>query len=346
MIYKTIKEQELRPARKQVGEEVLRDLGALRGEMEPGSIYNIWYNKWTGHRNSFSEPAIYKLDPIKDVGRTKGSADKSSSFCLFFARGCCPHGSNCRFWHRIPCPEDREEIPVDLFGRERHMTFREDMGGAGAFGRDNKVLYVGRVASYPDMEEVIIRHFSPFGEIAKVNALRSRGVVFIEYTKRIYAEFSKEVMANQKLEKKEILNVRWATEDPNPGSKEEFQQLSEQLMYQALTKDLPTEYSLSANFRESEVAENPAKKHKPEVLNEDALAETANDQAPAAEIPKESEAQGSLISPGVLQNLVVMNQHINNTKAYISQQASQFSIPADATEKKTISLLGEEYDSD
>ncbi|KAJ9071343.1 Pre-mRNA-splicing factor [Entomophthora muscae] len=340
-MYKTIKEQELRPARKQVGEEVLRDLGALRGEMEAGSTYNIWYNKWTGHRNSFSEPAVHKLDPVKDVGKTKGSADKASSFCLFFARGCCPHGSNCRFWHRIPCPEDREEIPVDLFGRERHMNFRDDMGGAGAFGRENKVLYVGRVAPYPDMEEVILRYFSPFGEIAKVNALKSKGVVFIEYTKRIYAEFSKEVMANQKLDRKEILNVRWATEDPNPGSKEEFQQLSEQMVYQALTKDLPAEYSAPSETQDEE-QENPSKKARVEASEPEHSQDTSIHENVANTLHQEK-AQNSLISIDVLQTLGYMSQHINNTRAYLSQPSSAPPIPL---EKKPVSLLGEDYDSE
>lgn len=356
-MYQTIKEQELQPARKQVGEEILRDLGALRGEMEAGSTYNLWYNKWTGHRNTISEPAQYKVDPVRDVGRTKGSADKSSSICVFFARGCCPHGSQCRFWHRLPCEEDREEIPYDVFGRERHAEFRDDMGGTGAFGRENKTLYIGRIASYPDVEEVITRHFSPFGKIAKINVLKSKGVAFIEYTRRIYSEFAKEAMANQKLDRKEILNVRWATEDPNPGSAEDTRRDAELLVQKALAEIYPSEYALPAEFRQSQnenstesssqISKKPRLEHTTgtqkteQISNQLSITNTNSPYEPS------SNSKISLLSPEVLQSLGYLSQQISYTRSHLSNTSTPAKPPLKATAQNSLSSLVENYsDSD
>jgi hypothetical protein len=41
----------------------------------------------------------------------------------------------------------------------------------------------------------------------------------VTYTLELSAQFAKEAMACQSLDSDEILNVRWATEDPNPTSK-------------------------------------------------------------------------------------------------------------------------------
>jgi hypothetical protein len=39
------------------------------------------------------------------------------------------------------------------------------MSGVGAFSRENLTLYVGRIGNYDDIEEVVWRHFSEWGEI-------------------------------------------------------------------------------------------------------------------------------------------------------------------------------------
>ena len=46
--------------------------------------------------------------------------------------------------------------------------------------------------------------------------LSSRGVAFVTYSSEANAQFAKEAMAHQALDHTEILNVRWATVDPNP----------------------------------------------------------------------------------------------------------------------------------
>jgi hypothetical protein len=52
-----------------------------------------------------------------------------------------------------------------------------------------------------------------------VRVLQYRSVAFVTYALEVSAQFAKEAMACQSLDGDEILNVRWATEDPNPTSK-------------------------------------------------------------------------------------------------------------------------------
>ena len=55
--------------------------------------------------------------------------------------------------------------------------------------------------------------------VLAVRVLQYRSVAFVTYVSEHHAQFAKEAMACQSLDNDEILNVRWATEDPNPTSK-------------------------------------------------------------------------------------------------------------------------------
>ena len=119
--------------------------------------------------------------------------------------------------------------------------YREDMGGVGSFNIDNRTLYVGRAAASEDLEDIIRRHFSAWGELEKgkyvfwliyryegtailfhdflfdaVKVLRDRGVAFVTYMNRSNAEFAAEAMRNQSLDHSEILNVRYVLTLRNP----------------------------------------------------------------------------------------------------------------------------------
>jgi hypothetical protein len=52
-----------------------------------------------------------------------------------------------------------------------------------------------------------------------VRVLQYRGVAFVTYVHEVHAQFAREAMACQSMDNDEILNVRWATEDPNPTTK-------------------------------------------------------------------------------------------------------------------------------
>lgn len=100
---------------------------------------------------------------------------------------------------------------------------KDDMGGHGTFERENRSLYIGRIGTYDDdVESVVRKHFGVFGKIEKIKILHAKAVAFVKYENRMSAEFAKEAMHEQSFDKGEILNVRWATEDPNPVAKEAF----------------------------------------------------------------------------------------------------------------------------
>jgi RNA recognition motif-containing protein len=86
---------------------------------------------------------------------------------------------------------------VDCFGRDKHAGYRGDMGGVGSFMRQNLTLYVGRIHVTDDIEEVVARHFSEWGEIERIRILNSRGVAFVTYMTEVNAQFAKEAMAHQ-----------------------------------------------------------------------------------------------------------------------------------------------------
>src|SRR5271163_4190354 len=91
-----------RPARPQV------DPSAIKSTPPPqtGTIFNIWYNKWSGGDREDAylskTAAINRCHISKDSGYTRADKTPGSYFCLFFARGLCPKGHECQYLHRLP----------------------------------------------------------------------------------------------------------------------------------------------------------------------------------------------------------------------------------------------------
>lgn len=69
----------------------------------------------------------------------------------------------------------------------------------------------------------------------QVRVLQYRSVAFVTYVHECNAQFAKEAMACQSLDNDEILNVRWATEDPNPTSKVAEKRRLEDMGREAIT---------------------------------------------------------------------------------------------------------------
>ncbi|WWC91540.1 pre-mRNA-splicing factor CWC2 [Kwoniella dendrophila CBS 6074] len=215
--------RKLRPARKQVKEGEVDKSEAI----QPGKEYNVWYNKWAGgdKEDALANKTLSQTRCIiaRDAGYTRADATGNKYCCLFFARGCCPYGHECNYLHRLPLPNHiLPDNSRDCFGREKHGDYRDDMGGVGSFNRVNRSLYIGKIHESPDKkqaEETLLRHFGEWGKIMRWNILYNRGVAFVMYESELNAQFAREAMANQSMDGDEILNVRWATEDPNPGEK-------------------------------------------------------------------------------------------------------------------------------
>ncbi|KAN0065601.1 Pre-mRNA-splicing factor [Thecaphora frezii] len=291
-----------RPARKQVTPERLRALlEVAKPQNSSGGIYNIWHENFSGgDRNEVKGMvrAETRCDIARDSGYTKAdlatrptpastaaaTAESEGAYCcLYFARGCCPHGAECTYLHRLPRPTEFNDQGRDIFGRSKFGDYRDDMGGVGSMQRVNRTLYVGRIheelstshggganaapslswrdhgktlrggkSAYDarrhglqgggggtgprrqpyvesDTEKVVRRHFGEWGEIERVKVLHGRACAFVTYRHETSAQFAKEAMFQQSLDHNEILNVRWSTEDPNPGAqKRDARQLSVQ----------------------------------------------------------------------------------------------------------------------
>ncbi|MCJ1484172.1 Pre-mRNA-splicing factor [Schaereria dolodes] len=226
---KKIIRRKRRPARPQV------DPSTMKSEPPPqtGTIFNIWYNKWSGgdreDKYLSKTHAPGRCIIATDSGYTRGDKVPGSYFCLFFSKGLCPRGHECEYLHRLPGLHDLFNPNVDCFGRDKHSDYRDDMGGVGSFMRQNRTLYVGRIHVTDDIEEVVARHFAEWGQVDRIRVLTARGVAFVTYTNEANSQFAKEAMAHQSLDHNEILNVRWATVDPNPmAQKREARKVEEQ----------------------------------------------------------------------------------------------------------------------
>ncbi|EEB09676.1 RNA-binding protein Cwf2 [Schizosaccharomyces japonicus yFS275] len=231
-----------RPARKQVETRMEFEQEAP----EPGQVYNIWYGKWSGGSRRDPLKSQIKSETRcvieRDSGYTKADKVLGSYFCLFFARGMCSEGSHCIYLHRLPTENDIFNANVDCFGREKHADYRDDMGGVGSFLRHNHTLYVGQIKPTDDIEEVVARHFSEWGDIERIRVLNSRGIAFVTYVNEANAQFAKEAMAHQALDNDECLNVRWSTFDPNPAAQARNQRRLEERAAQAIKRLLPKQF--------------------------------------------------------------------------------------------------------
>ena len=206
-----------RPARVQMEQKRALQQAEHLGE------YNIWYGKYIGERNYERAPkAVTRVCLETDDGVTRADYTSATAWiCLHFARGDCIYGKDCTFRHCAPTEDDETmaDSPHDIFGRNRHASWRDDMGGTGTWNKECKTIYVGRLCSTPAesaITETVVRHFGEFGPIESVRALKPKGCAFVTYKLRCTAEFAKEAMAEQSLDHDEQLNVRWAYDDPNP----------------------------------------------------------------------------------------------------------------------------------
>lgn len=203
----------MKPARLQV------DVDSIPDDKPPqtGHTFNIWYLQWAGGDPSGKNyiQLKFRVDIGRDSGSTRGQDDKSP-ICLFFARGCCYKGKKCRYLHRLPTDKDHWPVTQDCFGRDKLADYNDDMSGVGLLTRTNCTLYVGGLHMNNEMEETLTRHFAEFGSIDKIRVLPSKSCAFIKYRLESEAQFAKEAMQAQTLNGKDILDIKWANDDPNP----------------------------------------------------------------------------------------------------------------------------------
>jgi hypothetical protein len=240
LVWDKMKEQQLkewmkRPARQQVA-DTRRDTAYIEGNYD----YNIWYDKYLTDRKEEKEkiPALHRCNPGLDTGFTKADTQEKEGgayFCMFFAKGCCSEGVNCRYYHRVPTKENWDKIENlrDVFGRSRFAQHRNDMGGVGTFTKECRSLFVSDLKMVDtanpvkEMVRILYENFSPWGEIEDINYIPAKATCFIRFSHRCSAEFAKEAMMGQSLVGEEILTVKWAYDDPNPMNKKRTERENE-----------------------------------------------------------------------------------------------------------------------
>lgn len=215
-----------RAARQQVRPPSTDAPGYVQGFDE----YNIWYGKYLsdrreGGRREDREKATTRCNPFTDSGWTRCDMEPELDrpvICLYFAKGCCYLGSNCRYYHRLPTVEDDRKLDMlhDIFGRERFAAHRDDMDGVGTFSEDCRTLFVGDLKVnrvYPNAEEkteeLIRQQFGLWGPLEDIRVIRNKNIAFVRYKYRVHAEFAKVAMAEQRLlldRADDQISVRWA----------------------------------------------------------------------------------------------------------------------------------------
>jgi hypothetical protein len=207
-----------RPARKQV-EDYKQQTAYTEGHYD----YNIWYDKYLTDRSDdkVKVASLYKCNVALDTGYTRADYQGNKGdlhFCMFFARGCCAQGANCRYYHRVPTFEDCEKTDnmKDIFGRTRFSAHRQDMGGVGTFTRECKTLYVTNIKGTGDKKDTVrllYQAFSQWGKIEDINYFDTKACCFIRFSHRCMAEFAKEAMIGQTLIGEDVIIIKWAIEE-------------------------------------------------------------------------------------------------------------------------------------
>lgn len=176
---KKIIRRKKRPARPQVDPALVKS----EQPVQTGTVFNIWYNKWSGgdreDKYLSQTKAKGRCNIALDSGYTRADSIPGSYFCLHFARGICHQGQDCERLHRLPTIHDWFNPSVDCFGRDKFSDYRDDMGGVGSFSRQNRTIYVGRIHVSDDIEEIVARHFAEWGQVERIRVLNTRGVAFI-----------------------------------------------------------------------------------------------------------------------------------------------------------------------
>ncbi|RMZ53450.1 hypothetical protein APUTEX25_003272 [Auxenochlorella protothecoides] len=240
-----------RLARAQVHEAVTG-----REEKHPAGTVNIWTGRrLAGHGAREKGPRVaskYKCHPETDQGWTRGEGSGASYCCLYFAsRGLCHHGAECNYLHRLP-DEGMEarharDHAVDIFGRDRNPASRDGRKrGTGSYERECRTLYVnyGGAGVEPSAMHAAVRAgFGAWGPVEDVHVAAAKTLAFVRFRWRSSAEFAKAAMHQQSLagvHGAEVLDVRWANDDPNPRAARRVQREREEAMRDAYVQAVNT----------------------------------------------------------------------------------------------------------
>ncbi|RLV92582.1 Pre-mRNA-splicing factor [Spathaspora sp. JA1] len=299
-----------KPARLQVDPATIPDSDK---PPQVGTTFNIWFLKWSGgdsSTRSFTQ-SKFKVNVKRDSGYTK--AGKRSPICLFFARGCCYRGKSCPYFHRLPLPSEFFPTTQDCFGRDKTAEYRDDMDGVGSFNKVNRTLYVGGLHIKPEIEEVISKYFSEFGDIDKIKVIHNKSCAFITMRYESSAQFAKEAMQNQSLGGQEVLYVRWANEDPNPEAQKREKRRLEELALETVRNLLQsTEQATNSSKRSKKIIVEEPKEEEEEEKYSEVKKIKSVEETPVQSAP--------ILSSSTLQNLAKVRDKLSVRKVIPTEQ--------------------------
>jgi hypothetical protein len=169
-----------------------------------------WYRKTAGERKFNPTKEATRCDLKEDSGYTKGSLAGATHYCLDFAHGRCPNGSDCLKLHQVPheCDDALLSLETDVFGRPREelSTAWEKRKGQkedGCNDLENTTLYVGGLlvpvpqksslcggASVKPksrsqlMDDSVRKAFKVFGELYETKLMVDKRVSFLTFMSR------------------------------------------------------------------------------------------------------------------------------------------------------------------
>eukprot|EP00873_Tetraselmis_striata_P009780 jgi/Tetstr1/430044/TSEL_019905.t1 len=214
-----------------------------------GGGHNIWYHNKKRERRPRGVRAPTRCVISRDAGRTRADWAGIQQLCVYFAQGCCTAGQNCTFLHRAPTEQDavtlEKDHSRDCFGRDRGRDDKDDRGGVGSAMRDCRTLFVhyggaGKLSA-AEVQRLASENFGEWGRLHKVHVVPAKALVFVSYEWRCNAEFAKEAMQAQGFygsSEGEVLEIKWANDDPNPGVVRQVKRSREELFVRAVQDEV------------------------------------------------------------------------------------------------------------
>ena len=245
-----------RPAREQVTEQ-RQTTSYVEGHYD----YNIWYDKYLSDRKEDKSQiaSLYKCNPELDTGYTRADIQEKQGlayFCLFFAKGYCGFGANCRYYHRIPTLEDCEYIEnmKDIFGRPRHAIHKQDKSGVGVFTKECRTLFITNLKllktgnTQKNMMKYIYLNFSTFGSVEDISLLYEKAAAFIKFAHRCQAEFAKEAMTGQCIIGSEVIMIKWAIDEELEEKHKDQINKEQKYKFESMVKNEKLTNSITNNY--------------------------------------------------------------------------------------------------
>jgi len=163
----------------------------------------------------------------------------------------------------------------------------------------------------------------------------------VTYVHEVNAQFAREAMACQSLDNDEILNVRWATEDPNPTTKDIEKRRLEEIGTKAIQGKLdPRMVDAMRSIRALEEGEEPNKDGQDAIADseEEAIEEPPSKRRKMEEVKPEGPHKNGILSSETLEGIKALAE-IRNKRLGVQPVVSKPGLSA-------LAVYGSDEDDD